>query len=562
MDNQKHPDYSDAYQKIYGSLEEKKTGMSSDAMGSVLKGNKYSSKELFNMSKKSTAQGRHGEAHALYKEFQRKKTTKEGYQRDPDRQEKDRKTSKQTDPSKDGFTGIGDSIEDIMKQNAAMKAAAEKKTKKEEVGRHRAEFERYKAELKEHHAEKFNAWVQKLQEDGFDISRWEPQELIDTYIKENNLWKSRETIEEAVGDGYPARIEGPQKGLGTALCPICGQFGCTKSHEEQEEEITEQELESQRAMRVAGMTIPNLPDPDLKEAPSPIQDPSTNPDLVTEGKAYGLWKGDGKVKLPGKRPLGTSGTTAPTKKRVKEEIELEESEKVAQGAYKRAEELGSKRRRASYKKTGSNSGSPGKNERAGYNLSQSARSRNADLETQGGPQTGGGPKSYGFAKNKKNPVKSKKSGDTGAEGHYKKRDQKVTSKSGKTTRYKLKFSDRLDHHVSKRQELKDPKKNPKHTANTKKEEYSDWRLDILGEEGYDHWRDKQLEKYGTGWRGTDRSGPSSRPSSSKKTKGKTVLQRETEKKYGKGKSALDIVKAKIEAEHGKGAIMDTKKKKK
>ena len=123
--------HSDAYQKIYGSLEEKKTGMSSDAMGSVLKGNKYSSKELFNMSKKSTAQGRHGEAHALYKEFQRKKTTKEGYQRDPDRQEKDRKTSKQTDPSKDGFTGIGDSIEDIMKQNAAMKAAAKKKTKKE-----------------------------------------------------------------------------------------------------------------------------------------------------------------------------------------------------------------------------------------------------------------------------------------------------------------------------------------------------------------------------------------------------------------------------------------------
>jgi hypothetical protein len=58
---------------------------------------------------------------------------KEGYQRDPDRQEKDRKTSKQTDPSKDGFTGIGDSIEDIMKQNAAMKKAAAKKTKKEET---------------------------------------------------------------------------------------------------------------------------------------------------------------------------------------------------------------------------------------------------------------------------------------------------------------------------------------------------------------------------------------------------------------------------------------------
>ena len=61
----------------------------------------------------------------LYKKADHMK--KEGYQRDPDRQEKDRKTSKQSDPSKDGFTGISDSIEEIMKQNAAMKKAAAKK---------------------------------------------------------------------------------------------------------------------------------------------------------------------------------------------------------------------------------------------------------------------------------------------------------------------------------------------------------------------------------------------------------------------------------------------------
>ena len=68
---------------------------------------------------------------SLYKKADHMK--KEGYQRDPDRQEKDRKTSKQTDPSKDNFTGIGDSIADIMKQNAAMKKAeAAKKVKKEE----------------------------------------------------------------------------------------------------------------------------------------------------------------------------------------------------------------------------------------------------------------------------------------------------------------------------------------------------------------------------------------------------------------------------------------------
>ena len=59
------------------------------------------------------------------------KVKKEGYQRDPEQQEKERKTSKQTDPSKPGFTGISDDIGEIMRQNAAMKKAAEKKTKKE-----------------------------------------------------------------------------------------------------------------------------------------------------------------------------------------------------------------------------------------------------------------------------------------------------------------------------------------------------------------------------------------------------------------------------------------------
>jgi len=67
-------------------------------------------------------------------------------------------------------------------------------------------------------------------------------------------------------------------------------------------------------------------------------------------------------------------------------------------------------------------------------------------------------------------------------------------------------------------------------------------------------RDDRLVKYGIGHDGSDRKSTPSR-SSGKQPKGKTVLQKETEKKYGKGKSALDIVKAKITAKHGKGAIM-------
>ena len=81
---------------------------------------------------------------------------------------------------------------------------------------------------------------------------------------------------------------------------------------------------------------------------------------------------------------------------------IEESEKLAQGASDRARKLGAMRR----KKQGSNRGMY-KSERAGYNLSQSQRSKNASLETQRGNQTGGGAKPFGFARNKSNPIKSK-----------------------------------------------------------------------------------------------------------------------------------------------------------
>ena len=144
---------------------------------------------------------------------------------------------------------------------------------------------------------------------------------------------------------------------------------------------------------------------------------------------------------------------------------LEESEALAQKAEDRAKSLSAKRRA----KHGYNTGYRGK-ERDNWNLSKSQRSRNASLETQGGPQTGGGAKPFGFASNKSNPVKSKRTGDTGAVGHYKNRDAKRTlSKTGKPLKKpvnKLSWDQKMDHHSTRRQELKDPKKNPKHTANT------------------------------------------------------------------------------------------------
>ena len=96
----------------------------------------------------------------------------------------------------------------------------------------------------------------------------------------------------------------------------------------------------------------------------------------------------------------------------------------------------------------------------------------------------------------------------------------------------------------------------------KKESFSDWRTD-LGEEGYDRMRDDRLVKYGIGHDGSDRrAGSSKRTPDNQKIKGKTVLQKETEKKYGKGVSALDVVKKQIQDKYGKGAVMDTKKPKK
>ena len=92
-----------------------------------------------------------------------------------------------------------------------------------------------------------------------------------------------------------------------------------------------------------------------------------------------------------------------------------------------------------------------------------------------------------------------------------------------------------------------------------KSSFSNWRNELLGEEGYDRMRDDRLVKYGIGHDGSDRKGPSPRPTG-KQPKGKTVYQKQAEKEHGKGVTALDIVKKNIEKKHGKGAIMDTKKK--
>jgi hypothetical protein len=56
---------------VTGLVTNEEKGMSSDKMSGILKGHKYSKLQLLDMSKKSTKEGRHGEAAAFYKEFDR-----------------------------------------------------------------------------------------------------------------------------------------------------------------------------------------------------------------------------------------------------------------------------------------------------------------------------------------------------------------------------------------------------------------------------------------------------------------------------------------------------------
>ena len=87
------------------------------------------------------------------------------------------------------------------------------------------------------------------------------------------------------------------------------------------------------------------------------------------------------------------------------------------------------------------------------------------------------------------------------------------------------------------------------TARYESEEY-------LPEEEYDRYRDR-IAMAGGDHRSKETRERSYTPS--KRPKGKTVYQKEAEKKYGKGATALDIVKKDIEKKHGKGAIMRNKK---
>ena len=76
----------------------------------------------------------------------------------------------------------------------------------------------------------------------------------------------------------------------------------------------------------------------------------------------------------------------------------------------------------------------------------------------------------------------------------------------------------------------------------------------MHEEASDARKDRRLERGGVAGNVDYKRAPKN--NTNKFGTGKTALQKDMEKKYGKGASAMDIVKAQIRAKHGKGAIKE------
>jgi hypothetical protein len=102
------------------------------------------------------------------------------------------------------------------------------------------------------------------------------------------------------------------------------------------------------------------------------------------------------------------------------------------------------------------------------------------------------------------------------------------------------------------------KKDAKDFASTKHKGLPMKKEEFINEEEADRLRDRRMERGGVD--GNTRYPSKSSGGGGKKPEGKTWVQKQMEKEHGKGKSALDIVKAQIRAKHGDKAIIDTKKK--
>ena len=174
---------SEAYSSIYKEGTKygltKGTGKPGGAMAEYLKKKKKEDDKKNEVKEEKSEAQKKYEAHAK------------------DLEEKDKKKKKTGNPAFD---------------DPSHHSFAKYKTRNE--GRFRAEWEAFKLIEKEDYIERFENWKNGLVEEGYDVSRWSKEDLVETFITENDLFSSQQSIIDAL-------FESDKKGKGSGTKDAC-----------------------------------------------------------------------------------------------------------------------------------------------------------------------------------------------------------------------------------------------------------------------------------------------------------------------------------------------------
>ena len=138
------------------------------------------------------------------------------------------KTKKKRESMKNSYEPEGEMIDEMRYNDGKSKERLEALSKKRGIpmkkmkkhpqfqpeGKFRREWEALKLIETENYREQFDTWLDGIVEEGYDIDRWSDEELVDTFINENNLWASREAVDSAL-------LESDKKGKGSGKKDAC-----------------------------------------------------------------------------------------------------------------------------------------------------------------------------------------------------------------------------------------------------------------------------------------------------------------------------------------------------
>ena len=92
--------------------------------------------------------------------------------------------------------------------------AKNKVAERQYEGKFRKEWQAFKLIEREDYIERFENWKKGLVEEGYDISRWAEEDLVETFITENDLFSSQDSVIEAL-------LESDKKGKGSGKKDAC-----------------------------------------------------------------------------------------------------------------------------------------------------------------------------------------------------------------------------------------------------------------------------------------------------------------------------------------------------